>query len=146
VLYTLTENDFQEAFQKWRRRWDRCLPERENYFESDGSRYALWWVLWFLQCQSGIFWIHTRISYMISARYNYPILYIDTSGYVTCMFIHIFLVKYVPIWHISQFSTSFSNLHSDRFQDTCIRDMQLGGKLQDVCYSVLRPGFKHTAR
>jgi hypothetical protein len=25
VLDTLTEKDFQEAFQKWRRRWDRCL-------------------------------------------------------------------------------------------------------------------------
>jgi hypothetical protein len=26
VLDTLTENDFQEEFQKWRRRWDRYLP------------------------------------------------------------------------------------------------------------------------
>jgi hypothetical protein len=25
VLDTLTEKDFQEAFQKWRRRWDQCL-------------------------------------------------------------------------------------------------------------------------
>ena len=25
VLDTLTERDFQEAFQKWRQRWDRCL-------------------------------------------------------------------------------------------------------------------------
>ena len=25
VLDTLTERDFQETFQKWRRRWDRCL-------------------------------------------------------------------------------------------------------------------------
>jgi hypothetical protein len=25
VLDTLTEKDFQEAFQKWRRRWDRYL-------------------------------------------------------------------------------------------------------------------------
>ena len=28
VLDTLIEKDFQEAFQKWRRRWDRCLHER----------------------------------------------------------------------------------------------------------------------
>jgi hypothetical protein len=35
---TLTENDFQEAFQKWRRRWDRCLHARRNYFEGDGGR------------------------------------------------------------------------------------------------------------
>jgi hypothetical protein len=38
VLDTLTENNFQEAFQKWRRRWDRCLHEGGNYFEGDGIR------------------------------------------------------------------------------------------------------------
>jgi hypothetical protein len=38
VLDTLTENDFQEAFQKWRRRWDRCLHSGGNYFEGDGDR------------------------------------------------------------------------------------------------------------
>jgi hypothetical protein len=27
VLDTLTEKDLQEAFQKWRRRWDRCVYE-----------------------------------------------------------------------------------------------------------------------
>jgi hypothetical protein len=27
VLDTLTEKDFQEAFQKWRRRWDRYLHD-----------------------------------------------------------------------------------------------------------------------
>jgi hypothetical protein len=44
---TLTEKDFQEAFQKWRRRWDRCPHAGGNYFEGDGGRYVLWWVLWF---------------------------------------------------------------------------------------------------
>jgi hypothetical protein len=38
----------QEAFQKCRRRWDRCLHAEGNYFEGDGGRLALWWVLWFL--------------------------------------------------------------------------------------------------
>jgi hypothetical protein len=38
VLDTLTENDFQEAFQKWRRRWDRCLHAGGNYFEGVGDR------------------------------------------------------------------------------------------------------------
>jgi hypothetical protein len=38
VLDTLTEEDFQEAFQKWRRRWDRCLYVRGNCFEGDGDR------------------------------------------------------------------------------------------------------------
>jgi hypothetical protein len=32
VLDTLTENDFQEAFHKWRRQWDRCLHMERNYF------------------------------------------------------------------------------------------------------------------
>jgi hypothetical protein len=38
VLDTLTEKGFQEAFQIWRRRWDRCLHARGNYFEGDGGR------------------------------------------------------------------------------------------------------------
>ena len=38
VLNILTEKDFQEAFQKWRRRWDRCLHSGGNYFEGDGGR------------------------------------------------------------------------------------------------------------
>ena len=38
VLVTLTEKDFQEAFQKWRRQWDHCLHAGGNYFEGDGSR------------------------------------------------------------------------------------------------------------
>jgi len=31
VLDTLTEKDFQEAFQKWRRRWDQCPHAGGNY-------------------------------------------------------------------------------------------------------------------
>jgi hypothetical protein len=38
VLDTVAEKDFQEAFQKWRRRWNRCLHARGNYFEGDGNR------------------------------------------------------------------------------------------------------------
>jgi len=38
VLDTLIEKDFQEAFQKWRRGWDRCLYTGGNYFEGDGCR------------------------------------------------------------------------------------------------------------
>jgi hypothetical protein len=34
----LTEKDLQEAFQKWRKRWDRCLHAGGNYFEGDGGR------------------------------------------------------------------------------------------------------------
>jgi hypothetical protein len=38
VLDILTEKDFQEAFQKWRRQWDRCLHAGRHYFEDDGGR------------------------------------------------------------------------------------------------------------
>jgi hypothetical protein len=42
VLDTVTEKNFQEAFLKCRRRWDRCLLAGGNYFEGDGGRKALW--------------------------------------------------------------------------------------------------------
>jgi hypothetical protein len=35
---TLTEKDFQDVFQKRRRRWDRCIHAGGNYFEGDGGR------------------------------------------------------------------------------------------------------------
>jgi hypothetical protein len=38
VLDTLTVKDIQEAFQKWGRRWDRCLHAGGNYFKGDGGR------------------------------------------------------------------------------------------------------------
>jgi len=38
VLDTLTEKNFQDAFQKWRRQWDRCLHAGGNYFKGDGGR------------------------------------------------------------------------------------------------------------
>jgi hypothetical protein len=38
VLHTLTAKDYQEAFQKWRRRWDQCLHAEGNYFKGDGGR------------------------------------------------------------------------------------------------------------
>jgi len=37
LLDSLIEKDFQEAFQKWTRGWDRCLHMRGNYFEGDGG-------------------------------------------------------------------------------------------------------------
>jgi hypothetical protein len=38
VLDTVREKDFQEAFQKWRRRWDWSLHAGGNYFEGDGGQ------------------------------------------------------------------------------------------------------------
>jgi hypothetical protein len=31
-----------EAFQKWRKQWDRCLRAGGNYFLSDDGRWGLW--------------------------------------------------------------------------------------------------------
>jgi hypothetical protein len=38
VLDTLTVKDFQDALQKWRRRWDRCLHVERNYFKGVGGQ------------------------------------------------------------------------------------------------------------
>jgi hypothetical protein len=38
VLDTLTEKDFQQAIQKWRRQWHWCLYVGGNYYKGDGSR------------------------------------------------------------------------------------------------------------
>ena len=37
VLNTLRENDFQECFRNWQRRWDRCQASEGDYFEGDAS-------------------------------------------------------------------------------------------------------------
>jgi hypothetical protein len=29
--------DFQDAFQKWQKRWDRCVRSQGDYFEGDGA-------------------------------------------------------------------------------------------------------------
>jgi transposase len=36
-LCIITERAFQEAFQQWKKRWDRCIASRENYFEGDSA-------------------------------------------------------------------------------------------------------------
>jgi hypothetical protein len=38
VLDILIEKDFQEAYQKWRSRWDRFINVEGTYFEGDGGR------------------------------------------------------------------------------------------------------------
>jgi len=37
VLNTLRENDFQECFKNWQRRWDRCQTSEGDYFEGDAG-------------------------------------------------------------------------------------------------------------
>ena len=37
VMNTLRENDFQECFKNWQRRWDRCQSSEEDYVEGDAN-------------------------------------------------------------------------------------------------------------
>ena len=36
-LCAITESAFQEAFQQWKRRWERCIASRWDYFEGDSA-------------------------------------------------------------------------------------------------------------
>jgi hypothetical protein len=36
-LRTTTESAFQEAFQQWKKRWERCIASRGDYFEGDSA-------------------------------------------------------------------------------------------------------------
>ena len=36
-LHSITENAFQEAFQQWQKRWERCIDSSEDYFEGDSA-------------------------------------------------------------------------------------------------------------
>jgi hypothetical protein len=47
VLNTLAEQDFQDAFKKWQKRWERCVRSEKNYFEGDGGHQSrkLWMTL-----------------------------------------------------------------------------------------------------
>ena len=37
VLDTIPKRDFQECFQAWQKRWDRCIHAKGEYFEGDGE-------------------------------------------------------------------------------------------------------------
>jgi hypothetical protein len=36
-LRAITENAFQEAFQQWKKRWERCIASRGDYFIGDSA-------------------------------------------------------------------------------------------------------------
>jgi hypothetical protein len=38
VLNTLVEHDFQDAFKKWQKLWERCVRPEVDYFEGDGGQ------------------------------------------------------------------------------------------------------------
>jgi hypothetical protein len=33
---SLTQNDFEAAFQQWQERCDQCIAAQDDYFEGDG--------------------------------------------------------------------------------------------------------------
>jgi hypothetical protein len=36
-LRAITESAFQEVFQHWKKRWERCMASRGDYFEGDSA-------------------------------------------------------------------------------------------------------------
>jgi hypothetical protein len=36
-LCAIIESAFQEAFQQWKKRWERCIASRGDYFEGDSA-------------------------------------------------------------------------------------------------------------
>jgi hypothetical protein len=38
VLNTLTEHDFQDAFKKWQKCWERCILAEGDYIKGDCSQ------------------------------------------------------------------------------------------------------------
>jgi hypothetical protein len=38
VLNSLTEHDFQDAFKKLQKLWERCIPAGRDYIEGDGGQ------------------------------------------------------------------------------------------------------------
>ena len=36
-LRAITESAFQEAFQQWKKRWERCIASRGDYFEGSSA-------------------------------------------------------------------------------------------------------------
>jgi transposase len=36
-LRAIPQNTFQDAFQNWKKRWERCINSRREYFEGDKS-------------------------------------------------------------------------------------------------------------
>ena len=41
ALNTIRPADFNECFQKWQNRWDRCIQAQGDYFEGDGGKLGL---------------------------------------------------------------------------------------------------------
>jgi hypothetical protein len=40
-LRVITESVFQEAFQQWKKRWERCIVSKGDYLEGDSAYNAV---------------------------------------------------------------------------------------------------------
>jgi hypothetical protein len=38
VQNTLRDQDFQDAFKKWQKHWERCIRAEGDYFKGDGPK------------------------------------------------------------------------------------------------------------
>jgi hypothetical protein len=38
ILNTFTEHDFQDAFKKWQKRWERYIHAEGDHFEGEGGQ------------------------------------------------------------------------------------------------------------
>jgi hypothetical protein len=38
VIGSIKKNDFQSAFEAWKKQWDRSIHSRGDYFEEDGNQ------------------------------------------------------------------------------------------------------------
>jgi hypothetical protein len=54
-------NHFQDAFENWQKRWDRCVRSQGDYFEGDGVEKDTDKTCWFLLIHFRNFWIEPRI-------------------------------------------------------------------------------------
>jgi hypothetical protein len=40
-LLAITESAFKETFKQWKKRWERCIASRGDYFQGDGTYNAV---------------------------------------------------------------------------------------------------------
>jgi hypothetical protein len=81
------------VFQKWKKRWDRCLHAGGKYFEGDSGRKALWWVLRFLR-QSGKFWIKLRT--ILKSKTKFMLSALQRSLWIELRLYTTFVAKNFP--------------------------------------------------
>ena len=47
-IRSIPEDEFKSCFQKWQRRWEKCVHLQGKYFEGDQIKLVIFIVLWFM--------------------------------------------------------------------------------------------------